>query len=832
MNPLTERLAATDDGWRLVETGWDPDRAVALGSNFLAGNGYLGYRGTSPEQGADDYVALVVSDTYDCADGHWTELTTAPNPLLVAARVDGVDLAVSTAADVEASLDLRTGTVGIRRAHDLAGTRVDVAVERFASYDDLHLLAQRWTLTVDRDTVVDVDAGIDAAVWSLNGAHLPSPDLATDGPRLVATGTTVESGVEVAVVATTTVSGATVVDERTERHGDRLLTRRRVAMAAGETLVVETVAAVRTSSDGADPIGTATGLATVAAEAGWDRLRATSDARWAAIWDATDVRIDGSPTDDALLRFAAYHNRICTPAHTDHLPIGARGLSCQAYQGAAFWDQEVYNLPAFLFTEPDVARSVLVYRHRTLDGARRKAARLGHDGAFYAWISGRTGDELCPDVFFTDVLTGRPIRNHFNDWQMHVAPDVVTTIARYVEVTDDVDFLAEHGAEVAFEVARFLRSFVRFDDVRATYHCIRLLGPDEWHENVDDNAFTNHQVHAALGFAIDAWERLAVERPDDLATLAGRLALTEAEVDRWRHVREHLFLPAPDPGTRLVEQFDGFFDLEDVTPAEVATRLLDPQEYWGWPNGVAVATQVSKQADVPMLLWLHADRFDDATVEANYRYYEPRCSHHSSLSHAAFGMVATRIGALDDALAHFRATATVDLRDANHSVVAGTFIGGIHTAACGGTHQLAVQGFGGLGFGDGRLTIEPALPPDRRGAGQPPRRAPGRQRGPDRTRCRRDTSAGRGTARGAAGGHAWRRCEGRRHPALVTILPSNVGPEGLQPLRLKGFALIDPHPVRSFGPEGPPVPGCDAAGWPRPNIRSQGPRSTVDRFCA
>ena len=95
---------------------------------------------------------------------------------------------------------------------------------------------------------------------------------------------------------------------------------------------------------------------------------------------------------------------------------------------------------------------------------------------------------------------------------------------------------------------------------------------------------------------------------------------------------------------KLVEQFQGFFDLEDVGPDEVRTRLLDPQEYWGWPNGVAVATQVSKQADVAMLLWLHGDRFDSETVQANYDYYEARCSHDSSLSHAAHGMVAARIG--------------------------------------------------------------------------------------------------------------------------------------------------------------------------------------------
>jgi kojibiose phosphorylase len=125
-----------------------------------------------------------------------------------------------------------------------------------------------------------------------------------------------------------------------------------------------------------------------------------------------------------------------------------------------------------------------------------------------------------------------------------------------------------------------------------------------------------------------------------------------------------------------------------------------------------VATQVSKQADIAMLLWLHRDRFDAETHRANYEYYEPRCSHNSSLSHAAHGMVAVRIGSVERALDHFRATATVDLLNTQHAVVGGTFIGGIHTAACGGTYQLAVQGFGGLGFDTGELTVDPSLPPE------------------------------------------------------------------------------------------------------------------------
>ncbi len=705
---LTKNLVVDDSGWLLAESGSDPDRAVAVGSNFLVGNGYLGYRGTSPEQGAADYVALVVSDTYDCADGDWVELTTAPNPLFVRATVGGTQIAAECAEDLEARLDLRAGEFGLSFSNNIDGATVEVAVDRFASYDDLHLLVQRVKFRGDAAVTLRVRAGIDGDVWSLNGRHLPAIDLIRRDDLLVASGRTVESGVDVAVAVAVAVSTGTptagVLD------GGLIADSYEIALAAGEEVSVTSVAAVFSSNDLPDPVAAAVAAARGHSHSGYAELLAASQPHWKAIWEAMDVVIEGDDAAQVALRFSAYHNRICTPAHTDRLPIGARGLSCQAYQGSAFWDQEIYNLPAFLFTEPEIARSILVYRHRTLDGARRKAAELGYTGAYYAWISGPTGDELCPDYFFEDVLTGRPIRNHFNIWQMHVAPDVVTTVARYVDVTGDQAFLVEHGAEIAFEVARFLWSFVRYDEWRRVYHCIRLLGPDEWHENVDDNAFTNYQVRAALAFAVDTYALLSARYPEELAALASRLELEPQEVDGWRRVRDRMFLPQPDTENGLIEQFAGFLDLEDVSPTEVARRLLDPNEYWGWPNGVAVATQVSKQADVAVLLWQHPELFADPVARANYDYYEPRCSHNSSLSHAVYGFVAVRNGELEAAYRHFVKTAMVDLLNTNHAVVGGTFIGGIHTAACGGTYQLAVQGFGGLGFSDGSLTIDPKLP--------------------------------------------------------------------------------------------------------------------------
>jgi kojibiose phosphorylase len=397
--------------------------------------------------------------------------------------------------------------------------------------------------------------------------------------------------------------------------------------------------------------------------------------------------------------------------HASHLPLGARGLSTQAYQGAAFWDQEIYNLPMWVHTRPDIARLLLTYRHHTLDGSRRKASRLGYRGAFPAWVSGETGDELCPDFFFTDVHTGRPTRQHFNDWQMHVAPDLVVAIARYVRVTGDRGFLHGPGAEIVFEVARFLASFVHLRPADGRHHLLRLLGPDEYHENVDDNPYSLEQSREALDVACRLQAELASEHPGRLAAIRDALGGPDAdEVAGWAAIRDGLVEIVPDPHTGVIEQFVGYHALEDVTPDAVAARLLDPDEYWGWPAGVAVHTQVAKQADVVQLLMDHPQRYPGEVVAANLDHYLPRTQHGSSLSRPAHALVAARLGRTVLAEELFLRGALVDLLAAAKQVSGGTFIGGIHTAAAGAAWQVAVLGFGGLHVTDDHVEILPHLP--------------------------------------------------------------------------------------------------------------------------
>jgi trehalose/maltose hydrolase-like predicted phosphorylase len=738
---LLDGPVSVADGWWVVEDGHDPDRVVALASSHLTGNGALAYRATCAGWEADATVGCVVHDTWDTAPGSaWTELCTVPDALWARwTTADGTPLLVAHDAALpdHAAVTRHFDTRHVEQHHrlllELPEATLTLHERRFASLADRHLIVQQQRIDAPPGTVLTLETAIVARVWSLNGAHLTQHACEeVDGIMLLST-RTVERGLPITVGQTLSLTdGSGVPLHLGPIHNDPsdpLRPTRRLTVTVGHdgTVVATQCMVVVTGHDLVPPVAPAkdaqrvhAGVTPVrdaalarareALDAGFVQLHADHAAAWDALWEDLDVRIDGDVVARVVLRFNLAHAVMATPMHAAHLPLGARGLSTQAYQGAAFWDQEMYNLPMWVHTRPEVARALLTYRHRTLDGSRRKAARLGYRGAFPAWVSGETGDELCPDFYFTDVHTGRPTRQHFNDWQMHVAPDLVVAIDRYGRTTGDRSFLHAEGAEIVFEVARFLASFVHLRPADGRHHLLRLLGPDEYHENVDDNPYSLEQSRIALDVACRLHDDLARSEPQRLAELRAGIGLVPAERAAWEAIRDGLVEIAPDPGTGVLEQFVGYHRLEDVRPAEVETRLLDPDEYWGWPAGVAVHTQVIKQADVIQLMMDHPDLHPPDVVAANLDHYLPRTQHGSSLSRPAHALVAARLGRTTLAEELFLRGAIVDLVADAKQVSGGTFIGGIHTAAAGGAWQVAVLGFGGVHVHDDRVDVLPRLP--------------------------------------------------------------------------------------------------------------------------
>jgi trehalose/maltose hydrolase-like predicted phosphorylase len=356
-------------------------------------------------------------------------------------------------------------------------------------------------------------------------------------------------------------------------------------------------------------------------------------------------------------------------------------------------------VPFFTFTWPEAARALLMYRYHTLPGARAKAARLGYRGALYAWESADTGDETTPEQVVDPE--GRVIKILSGLQEHHISADVAYAVWQYWVATHDERFLLEAGAEILLETARFWASRAEFE-ADGHWHIRHVIGPDEYHEDIDDSAFTNHMARWNLERGLDLVALLRERWPARWAVLADHLGLSQAELDHWNDVAAGL-TTGFDPRTGLLEQFAGYFGLEDIDLRDYEGRTVPMDVVLGRER--TQRSKVIKQADVVALLALLNDTFDTRVHEANFDYYEPRCGHGSSLSRGLHAVVAARLGKLELAERYFRATAAIDLGDR-----VGASAGGVRIAALGALWQAAMFGFIGLTPRPDGLAFNPRMP--------------------------------------------------------------------------------------------------------------------------
>ncbi len=461
--------SADRSGWRVAEKGFQKGRVEALGAKFFMGNGYLGYRGTLEEFSSAERVACTLSGLYDRRGRAWREPVNAPNGLLTVLESGGRPLNPLACRVVshEQGLDLRRGLHFRRTVFALpGGNRVEVRAERFASLENPHLLCLRYRFKAQGACRLRLSTGIDAAVWDINGPHLARLALSSSAGLLRALATTNEGGrVALAEALEDGPGGLGVV-----RRGSGILRQGSLRAEAGREYGFTKFVSVFTSLDGVkDPAAAAAADCARAAGRGWDRALEGHTRLWAGRWAESDVAIEGDAPAQEALRYSIYQLLSIAPSHSDRVSIPARGLSGQVYKGAVFWDTEMFMLPFFLNCLPALARNLVKYRCHGLQGARRKAASLGHRGAFYAWESQEGGEEACTLFNITDVFTNRPMRTYFADKQIHISADVAHGIWRYFQLTGDESLLVEGGAEVIWECARFFLSWAHYKADKGRY---------------------------------------------------------------------------------------------------------------------------------------------------------------------------------------------------------------------------------------------------------------------------------------------------------------------------------------------------------------------------
>lgn len=696
-----------DDLWLMDDKEFTPAREHEFESMFAVSNGYIGSRGSIPMGIPMSDTTVFIAGVYDAMHpSALPELVAIPGWTVLSQSFGSNRLTMANVQVKEhrRTLDLKKGMFRrIFRFGDKEGRITHINFLRIASLADRHVLLQSMLCVPENYSgTVAIQSGFMPSSHT-TGTALASATVVQEtphGPVQVLEGQT-RNGVKIAIAVSARITDANdgmsgLSVKKTVGAMDDLT---ELDVEAGKTYRMDWLEVCYTSRDTDRPKEAAVSrLERLLREGVMPAIEQHVEC-WNCRWQTADVQITGEDEAQRAIRFASYHLVSAANPEDDHVSIGARALTGPGYKGHVFWDTEIYLLPFYIFTDPASARALLMYRFHTLAAAKAKALQQGYQGALYAWESADTGEEVTPLYAITPVGTVLPVVTGVQ--AHHISADVAYAVWQYWNATGDDAFLNEAGAEILMETARFWASRVAIEN-DGLYHIRKVIGPDEYHEGVDDSAYTNWMAQWNLHCAADMARVMQARWPQQWRQLAQRMQLEEAELQRWVAISAAMYTGV-HAESGLIEQFQGYFGLEEIDLATLAPRSLPIDVVLGRER--TQGAQPIKQADVVLLLYLLWQRFPSAIHESNFRYYEPRTEHGSSLSPSIHALVAARLGDTALALDYFRQACEIDLADNM-----GNASGGVHIASLGGLWQAVVFGFAGLSVDEQGMHFRPHCP--------------------------------------------------------------------------------------------------------------------------
>jgi len=703
---------ARGDPWELRQDTLDPDRSIYFETIFTQSNGYIGVRAypEEPSSGVDSIREGYLAGVFSAMGPKQRELMhiTYPWPTVemvslpevfsckVALNGETVDFTAGDLLDFSRSLSLRDGLLSRRvKWRSPAGRTSLLVFERFLSAANRHLGAQRISVTpvdwdgevqltfeFDGNTPTEFRAG-DPAWISPPLDHLLIKDVQinkTTGVLSVETvGTAHRIGIATAIAAS---------DSETSSPTPSTLRQSVTTNATrNQTITVERAFATVTSRDGYErPVDeSAREIAEEAIGAGFDKTLSDTRNRWQELWSTSDIEIDGALRDQVLVRFALFSLLQMAPLHAGNLNVPARAYSFNRYNGLYFWDGEIFLLPFYACATPTAARNMLLFRYRTLEGARKTAQRLGTKGACYPWMTdSEDGREQSPE--------------HIGDYLWHQTADIIYALDKYVRATGDFDFMLECGLEMLIESARFwISKFEHEED--GLYHLYDTVGPDEVHTRGKDNGYTNLMARHNLALTATWLDTAREQAPEACQEILERLDVDDSELREWHAAPALICIPdVPGlPGVPLQDEYlmtkEPLDDLESFTLQDF------------WDKRKREKYRVIKQADIILAMYMLQDEFSLGQIRSAYEFYEPLNLHISSLSCNTHSIIASRIANGEDAYHYFRRAAGLDLDNHKNATA-----DGLHAAALGGTWETVVGGFAGMCLRADRISFDPQLP--------------------------------------------------------------------------------------------------------------------------
>jgi hypothetical glycosyl hydrolase len=712
--------------WIVSEDKFNPKFLGKGEAVFSLGNGYMGIRSVTEERYIGETRNLFVAGTFNkFAENEVTELPNAADVLWMEFTLNGesFNLKDGKIHDYHRYLSLKDAQL-VRRMkwESPKGDLFEFAFLRFVSLDDRHTIVSRVVITpLSGDADVALVSGINGQMTNSGVQHFKEGERRFfDKKYMQLVQTTTESDIDFVFnsvhkfkLGTKSIVGPTAHLEMERRQ--LLMNYHPTIVKKDEPFIVTKFSNVFTSRDNDLPFEYS--LETLK-EYSLDHIKKISDIghcdllerhkiAWKKhVWDVAPITIDTDNGYDQLaIRFAQYHMTVMTPAHDNRMNIGAKGLSGEGYKGHTFWDTEIFLLPYFIYQMPDVARLLLEYRYNTLTGAHKKAKENGYIGAQFPWESAWMDDgEVTPIWGAADIVTGKATKIWSGFIEQHITSDVAFATWQYFQVTNDQDFMDKYGYELLMDTAKFWASRLEWNDEKAEYHINNVIGPDEYKEHVNNNAFTNYTAHWNIKKAMAYYAELKADKPEIFARLNEKLDL-ETTYKMWEDRVEKIYLPQPRKADLLISQDDTYLDLEVIDLTKYKNQENVGSMFKDYNLEQVNKIQVSKQADIMVLFYLLEDLFSPEVKKANWEYYEPKTLHDSSLSLSTHSVLASDMGDKDMAYGLFKKATEIDLGPNMKTSDAG-----IHAASLGGIWQCVVNGFGGVRMLNGQLRIEPKLP--------------------------------------------------------------------------------------------------------------------------
>lgn len=726
--------------WHISEEEFRPDlkRIHSQETVFTIGNGYFATRGTFEEGYPRDNAATLLFGVFDPTPIAKEELANIPDWLPIKLFINGerFRLDCGTILSYHRILDMQEGV--LRRTvrwKSPRGIRILVHSERFASLTNEHVGIIRYSVTLedaagDQACDIEVRASLNLAEGNYDVMHWENIDQGHQDDIIWYHCETKKSQVHLAQ----TMSFRSASPDFHQQIVDSDIApglRFYGTLENGETFNAEKVVVMYTSRDTSDPISSAlqqhqqllgepqhpldistsharfqeenmpqeTSVQTFI----YDRLLAQQRKAWQEVWEKADIVIEGDHIAQLSIRYNLYQLRINASSHDSRYSIAAKGLTGFGYRGHIFHDTEIFMLPFFTYVMPDIARNLLLYRYRLLPAARKKAASNGYEGAQYPWESTLNGEETTPSsIIHPETGEVIPVLNGFIE--LHITASIAHAVWQYWLVTGDDDFMRDYGAEILLSTAIFWASRAEKNAERGDYEITNVIGPDEWHEHVNNNVYTNYMARQNLKYGLAIHDWLKTTDPAKARELAQQLHLSNERLAKWADIAEHLRI-LQDPQTKIFEQFEGFFNLEPLDQTQFTGRKDSYQGILGVEQ--IQKYRIIKQADVLMLLTVLGQEFDKETKKANWDYYYPITDHDygSSLTPALHVILACELDQMGSAYELFLKGALVDLEN-----LRGNTPEGIHTACAGAVWQATIFGFAGLRLSDNGYTTQPHWP--------------------------------------------------------------------------------------------------------------------------